>query len=485
MSHKLSSIPKAPTGSFPPILRLLDAYFSSLDPLPQKQRCLHTMNLYLRNIFMNPGELKYRSIKLRNPKFAKDIGNCPGGDLVLLEMGFSRKVRDFEEYLVLPDDVDISVDYWRAKKYQDLMDEAIQNDKESPKNKMKADKAAREAAVQQIEEDKRNRHARDARGKISTNTLSETGNHSRSQESAARLANIAAEKRSQALTAPVQTSTVMLPTPSLTHIKDDDYLKIYEPAEDSFALLDALQNDNALIQDISDVPLVLEIGSGSGIVSAFLQQSILPTSLFICTDINELACTVTLETSRTNVTSSETILDTIRTSLTDGLRAQQFDLIVFNPPYVPTESSEIDTAGSISAAWAGGADGMDVTNQLLSRVSGLLSPRGLFYLVTVARNKPEAIIRAAHDRGIAGRSVLERRAGREKLVILRFHRKAQQQSTMGSPVTDRAANAASNDCRDRQAQIVGPGGAITSETRRIDGLRPDLSEDRTQVGILD
>ena len=41
----------------------------------------------------------------------------------------------------------------------------------------------------------------------------------------------------------------MLPTPSYTHLKDNDFDKIYEPAEDSFLLMDALEIDVNLIQE--------------------------------------------------------------------------------------------------------------------------------------------------------------------------------------------------------------------------------------------
>ena len=52
------------------------------------------------------------------------------------------------------------------------------------------------------------------------------------------------------------------------------------------------------------------------------------------------------------------------------------DLLLFNPPYVPTESYEVDDAQAgrnIAGSWAGGADGMEVTNQVLEIVEVRLS----------------------------------------------------------------------------------------------------------------
>lgn len=45
-------------------------------------------------------------------------------------------------------------------------------------------------------------------------------------------------------------------------------------------------------------------------------------------------------------------------------RSKFVDVLVFNPPYVPTDASEIGGCG-IAASWAGGKDGMEVTNRLL------------------------------------------------------------------------------------------------------------------------
>lgn len=47
------------------------------------------------------------------------------------------------------------------------------------------------------------------------------------------------------------------------------------------------------------------------------------------------------------------------------------DIILFNPPYVPTdhgESFHAQGSAGIAGSWAGGLDGMEVTNRFLDNV---------------------------------------------------------------------------------------------------------------------
>lgn len=56
--------------------------------------------------------------------------------------------------------------------------------------------------------------------------------------------------------------------------------------------------------------------------------------------------------------------------------SHKIDVIMFNPPYVPTSEEEAVVAQSsrdIGGAWAGGSDGMLVTNVLLQRIEVPLS----------------------------------------------------------------------------------------------------------------
>lgn len=53
----------------------------------------------------------------------------------------------------------------------------------------------------------------------------------------------------------------MIPTPDISHLKAKDYEHVYEPAEDTFALLDALEQDADQLKT-SKPRICLEIGSG-------------------------------------------------------------------------------------------------------------------------------------------------------------------------------------------------------------------------------
>lgn len=61
--------------------------------------------------------------------------------------------------------------------------------------------------------------------------------------------------------------------------------------------------------------------------------------------------------------------------------SRKIDIILFNPPYVPTSEEEAAIAQSsrdIGGAWAGGSDGMLITNVLLQRIEVPLSILRIF-----------------------------------------------------------------------------------------------------------
>ncbi|XP_051912951.1 methyltransferase N6AMT1 isoform X2 [Hippocampus zosterae] len=214
------------------------------------------------------------------------------------------------------------------------------------------------------------------------------------------------------------TMTANYPTPLYDHAGRGDFSQVYEPSEDSFLLIDALEKDARKLQNMRPCVCV-EVGSGSGVVSAFLASLLGPSAIYFCTDVNRAAALCTARTASRNTVSLEPIITDLVESLLLRLSGQ-VDVLLFNPPYVVTPSSEVGSKG-IEAAWAGGSRGREVTDRFLPIVSQLLSSRGLFYLVTIAENDPEEIIQTLSGYGLQGKPHLSTRAGNERLTVLCFH----------------------------------------------------------------
>lgn len=225
-------------------------------------------------------------------------------------------------------------------------------------------------------------------------------------------------------------------------IFSEDFKDVYEPAEDSFILLDALEADLETIRKTTSISL--ECGSGSGIITTALSK-ILNSSksdsnqdddnqtknsarnvLMLATDINELACRTTLKCS--NLYKQDNHLHVVCTNLANGLLDRllnQIDLLIFNPPYVPTEEGEkiIESDSKIDLSWAGGPRGRDIVDVFMKKyVPKLLSkPDGQLYLVALEQNNIQDLLTCVvDDFGIKGEIVLERKCGIERLFVLRF-----------------------------------------------------------------
>ncbi|KAI9011882.1 S-adenosyl-L-methionine-dependent methyltransferase [Phycomyces nitens] len=211
----------------------------------------------------------------------------------------------------------------------------------------------------------------------------------------------------------------MIPTPDLSHLTNKDFDRLYEPAEDTFLLLDCLEEDALWLQ--SNQPRVcLEIGSGSGCVTAMLAKIIgQHNAVYLTTDINPYACRATQQTAKQNGVS---LVEPIQASLVGPLLPRLtnlVDVLVFNPPYAVTPPEEVGGNG-IEAAWAGGIDGRQVIDALLPFVEHLLAPKGVFYLLLINENHPLEVVEIMKGYRMAAEIVMERRAGRERQYILKI-----------------------------------------------------------------
>lgn len=240
----------------------------------------------------------------------------------------------------------------------------------------------------------------------------------------------------------------MLPTPDTSHVS---FATIYEPAEDSYLLLDTLSApaESKWLQERFHhrSPLVVEVGTGSGVVVAFLtanaEQIFGRPVISLGIDVNSNACNATKQTvikAIADQSSKSHYLASICGDLCSSLRPGSVDVLVFNPPYVPSEQLpslpnvtrvyrdkfEHDSH-LLSLSYDGGEDGMETTTRLLEQIPHALSRQGVAYVLLCAQNKPDAVknsIRELPDGPWLVETVGSsgKKAGWEKLQIVRIWR---------------------------------------------------------------
>jgi release factor glutamine methyltransferase len=178
---------------------------------------------------------------------------------------------------------------------------------------------------------------------------------------------------------------------------------VYEPAEDSYLLIDTALNE---IAGSNQRLRIIEIGTGSGIVTAAMMRDA-PEHRYAATDISPpaVACA---KANRVPV---------VRADLFSGIRGR-FDLIVFNPPYLPTAPDErVD--GWLDRAWNGGDDGRAVINRFLEHAPAFLADSGSILLLLSSLTGIDAVRERMASVGLVVREVASMRCPDERLVVLR------------------------------------------------------------------
>ena len=182
---------------------------------------------------------------------------------------------------------------------------------------------------------------------------------------------------------------------------DPDPDQVYPVREDTLLLLEAALDEVKL----SD--RVLDLGTGSGYIARYLVGKV---SLLIATDVNPHAC---------RMASSDGI-GVARADLTAGLRGH-FDLILFNPPYLPTKPGE-RVNDWLEKALDGGENGRDVLQRLLPDLPRVLAPGGRLLLVFSEVTGIEAVLALLKGAGFSAGVVRRNRVEGEDLLVVKAER---------------------------------------------------------------
>jgi release factor glutamine methyltransferase len=148
---------------------------------------------------------------------------------------------------------------------------------------------------------------------------------------------------------------------------------VYSPREDSYLLLDAVKTIRV------ESRTVLDLGTGSGILGLYCA---LQGANVTIADIDSQAVQhVTEAAKRLGVE-----LHAVTSDLFSNIPGR-FNVILFNPPYLPSERLEDHTVD-------GGPEGRVMINRFLNELAGHLKKDGVAYLLVSSLNSPASVVEA-------------------------------------------------------------------------------------------
>lgn len=188
-------------------------------------------------------------------------------------------------------------------------------------------------------------------------------------------------------------------------VKLGDADHVYEPAEDSFLLADAA------LKEAGPGMRILEVGTGVGFVSAVLLANLKDIRL-VATEINPHAACCAKANG----------VEVIRTDLFRGVRPRspetRFDLILFNPPYLPT-SGEEKVPGWLNYAFDGGTSGRETLDRFLDEARDYLKPGGKILVLISSITGLDAVKKKMKGLGFEIDVIERKKVSFEELIVVR------------------------------------------------------------------
>lgn len=182
-----------------------------------------------------------------------------------------------------------------------------------------------------------------------------------------------------------------------------DPCQVYSPEADTTLLLTAAR------ADARPGDRVLEVGTGSGLIAAEIAR----ITRIVATDINPHAV----------LCASKAGIDVVRTDLFMGIRGS-FDLVLFNPPYLPTQTEE-RMDDWLEYALDGGESGRAVIERFARNIGNVLAPDGRILLLISSLTGLNDVQELFADRGYSARIEMQQDVEDEVLYVLKIIRKDQ------------------------------------------------------------
>jgi release factor glutamine methyltransferase len=202
-----------------------------------------------------------------------------------------------------------------------------------------------------------------------------------------------------------------LTTPPLFHYQElaiELHPEVYDPAEDSFLLLESIPVDPK--------DSILELGTGCGLIAlACAYQG----AKVVCTDINPFAIQLTRRNIERNHHLLKGDIEICHGDLFSVLKNhERFTVVVFNPPYLPTKKND-KIGGWFDTAIDGGPTGLKITKRFLQGLHKHLQPAGCAYFIFSSLSNRSTLERSLKNERLSARIIASHRYDGEDLDVYR------------------------------------------------------------------
>jgi release factor glutamine methyltransferase len=176
--------------------------------------------------------------------------------------------------------------------------------------------------------------------------------------------------------------------------------QVYAPSDDTDLMVKHLME---WIHNQQKNPKILEIGSGPGTLSLILADQLVKKDLIpiiVGIDINPEAVAVANFNAVLNHLEAYCsfiegdLFNPLITLQSEDPKAPPFDLIFFNPPYLPGDEELINSENRqlIDSAWEGGPIGDEILLRFLTNVTQFLIPQGEIYIISSSIVEQDGIL---------------------------------------------------------------------------------------------